>query len=256
MILLSNIIKGEYVVYKEEPYYKVKSVEEEEVTSTPKEDLFEIYNQREIILKEAEEEAMKIINSAKRRAQAEVEQFKKRGYEEGYNSGLEIGKSKGYKEGYQKGQTEISELLENQNKEKVRELAAMIETIENEKLEIISNYENELIELSVEIAEKIIKNEVDTKDHIVSSIISNAIKDYRNVEWIKIYLSTSDIATIEGDKDLANELKKISKDVKIEALEQLEKGSAIIETEDGIVNTSIDTRLKNLKEMVLNKNAG
>jgi flagellar biosynthesis/type III secretory pathway protein FliH len=39
-------------------------------------------------------------------------------------------------------------------------------------------------------------------------------------------------------------------------LDELEKGSAIVESADGIVEASIDTQLKNLKEMVLNKNAG
>jgi len=39
-------------------------------------------------------------------------------------------------------------------------------------------------------------------------------------------------------------------------MDELQKGGAIIETADGIVEASIDTQLKNLKEMVLNKNAG
>jgi flagellar assembly protein FliH len=133
----------------------------------------------------------------------------------------------------------------------------MIKTIESEKLKIISRYEDELIRLSIEIAEKIIRHEIDTKDDIVSGIIKNAIKDYRNADWIKIYLSDKeDAETIQADKELISELKKISKDIKIEVMEELEKGGLIIETADGIVEASIDTQLKNLKEMVLNKNAG
>lgn len=50
-------------------------------------------------------------------------------------------------------------------------------------------------------------------------------------------------------------MNKISSDVVIETSEELEKGSAIIETPDGIVDTSVTTQLKNLKEMVLNNNA-
>ena len=127
-----------------------------------------------------------------------------------------------------------------------KEITAMIEKIELEKSAIISKYENELVSLSIEIAEKILKNEIDTKDDLVLPIIKDAIKDYRNLEWIKIYISNKDDATtLQADKELINELKKIAKDVKIELLDELGEGSAIIESADGIVEASIDTQLKN-----------
>jgi flagellar assembly protein FliH len=133
----------------------------------------------------------------------------------------------------------------------------MIERTENEKQKIIAKYEAELTGLSIDIAEKIIRNEIDTKDNVVAGIIRSVISDYRNVEWIKVYISDKDdVIAVQADKDLINDLKEISKDVKIEVLAKLEKGSAIVETEDGIVEASIDTQLNNLREMVLSKNAG
>lgn len=256
MILLCNIIKAECVFYDNSIKQKVFK-EQPQVIKTTKKDLFEIYNHREIILKEAEEEAMKITNAARINVQTEIAQCKKKAYEDGYNAGTEIGKNKGYEEGYEAGYEEISRILQEQNEEKVRELAEMLEKIENEKQEIISKYESQLTNLSIDIAEKIIRNEIDTKDNIVSSIIRNVISDYRNVEWIKVYISSKDnVIAIQADKKLISELKKISKDVKIEVLDQIDKGSAIVETENGIVEASIDTQLKNFKEMVLSKNAG
>ena len=205
----------------------------------------------------SEEEALKIINTARKKAQTEIAECKKKALEDGYNTGLEIGKEKGYTEGYNAGQAKVSEILLEQNKEKTKEISDMIEKIELEKSVIISKYENELTNLSIEIAEKILRNEIDTKDNLVSNIIKNTIKDYRNVEWIKIYISSKDDAVaIQADKELTNELEKISNDVKIEALDELKRGSAIIESEEGIVEASIDTQFKNFKEMVLNKNAG
>ncbi|HBC29734.1 MAG TPA: hypothetical protein DC024_00600 [Clostridiales bacterium] len=256
MILLSNIIKAEYVIF-DNRNNKQKTNHLHNQVSTHREDLFRIFNQREIILKEAEEKALEIISTAEKNAQCEIAEYKKNAYKDGYNAGMEAGKNKGYEEGYTTGKTKISEILLEQNKEKLNEIAKLIETIESEKLKIISRYENELTKLSIEIAERIIRYEIDAKGDIVSGIIKNVIKDYRNVDWIKLYISGKDDAVaIQADKELINELKKIAKDVKIEVMDELKKGSAIVETADGIVEANIDTQLKNLKEMVLNKNAG
>lgn len=256
MILLSNIIKARYVVY-DSSEKKETNIVEPITTTISKEELFDIYNQREIILKEAEEEAAKIINAAIKEARLEAEGIKKKGYEDGYNAGMEAGKNKGYIEGYAAGQREAVEILEEQSKEKLNELAEMIKLIEKEKLSILSKFEQDITRLALDIAEKIIRNEVDTKDNVVLSIIKDLINDYRKSEWIKIYISgKDDVLTLQGDQELMNMLNKISKDVKIEVLDELEKGSAIIETEDGIVEASIETQLKNLREMVLSKNAG
>ena len=146
MILLSSIIKAEYVVINDRSTKVNKSVEMPEVTaiSTPKEDLYEIYNQREIILKEANAEALKIINTAKRNAQTDIAECKKRGYEEGYNAGMEVGKNKGYIEGYEVGKISALEELQKQFDSKLDELVKMLDCVENEKEEVISKYEDKL----------------------------------------------------------------------------------------------------------------
>ena len=259
MILLSRIIKAEYVILDKRSN-KTKNIAEQvdvKAINTPKEDLYEIYNQREIILKEANDESIKIINQAKRNAQTDIAESKKRGYEEGYNAGLEIGKNKGQAEGYALGSVKATEELQKISSLKINELTEMIQKVESEKQQIINNYEKDLTKLAIDIAEKIIKQKINESDSIISNIIKNAIKDYRNVDWIKVYISSSDdVIAIQADKNLINELNKVSNDVKIEVLEELSEGSVIVETPDGIVDSSISTQLKNLKEMVLSKNAG
>lgn len=261
MILLSNIIKAEYVIIDNKSNSQIKQAAkqvqpEQKVISTPREDLYEIYNQREVILKEAREEAIKIVNAAKRNAQNEIAECKKRGYEEGLNAGKEIGKNKGYTEGYEAGKKNSTEELKKINNAKLDELKEMLEKIEEEKDDLISAYEKGLSKLAVDIAEKIIRQKIETKSNVISSIIKHVIKDYRNTEWLKIYISSKDdVISVQADKELINELNKISNEVKFEVSEDLEEGSAIVETPDSVVDASINTQLKNLKEMVLSKNA-
>lgn len=260
MILLSDIIKAEYVIYDNSVQSNIdpkKSTENEaEILCSFREDLYEIYDQRETILKEAEEEALKIISDAKKEAENEIGLSKRIGYEEGYNAGMETGKKQGYATGYETGKTEITRLLQKQNQSAINEIAKMLEKIEEEKEAVISQYEKDLTRLAIDIAEKIIRHKIHSADSSVATIIESVIKDYRNVEWAKIYISDKDDAiAIRADKKLINELNKISDDVKIETSEELEEGSVIVETPDGIVDAGIDTQLKNLKEMVLSKNA-
>ena len=249
-MLLSSIIKAENVVFHNKIEVK-KHDKQSNVISTPKVDLYDIYNEREIILEEARKEAMKIIVEAKKKAQIELDVCREMGFQEGYNEG----KSIGYGEGYENGKSVAINMINEQNRNKAREIADMIEKIEEEKQKILSEHEAGLTELSIEIAERIVKEKIHS-DRVVSNIIKDVIKDYRNTEWIKIYISSDDdLITLQADVNLINELNKISKDVKIEVLEELDAGSVIVETPDGIIDASVDTQLKNLKEMVLNKNA-
>lgn len=260
MILLSSIIKAEYVILDNKSNKQVNQIKKPDpqpkVISTPREDLYEMYNQREVILTEAREEAVKILSSARRNAQVEIADLKKKGFEDGYNAGKEIGKNKGYQEGYENGKLDVLNKLTEQNNKVLNELALMLEKVEEQKEEIIIRYEEKLTNLAVEIAEKIIKQKIDSKNNVVAGIIKNVIKDYRNVEWIKVYISNKDdVISIQADKELINELNLISKDVKFEVTDKLDQGSAIVETPDSILDASINTQLNNLKEMVLNKNA-
>jgi len=253
MILLSNIIKAEYVFYESKK--QLEKVENSYIsTSTSKEELYEIYNQRETIIKDATNEALRIINTAKRNAQSEIADSKKRGYEEGYNAGLEIGKNKGYNEGFELGTRNSQEELEKTNKNKLNEINDMLAAIENQKQIIITKYESEIAKLSLDIAEKILRQKIELKDNAVSKIIESVIADYKNVEWVKIYISNKDDAKVlEADKSLIKELQKISNNIKIEVKKDLSKGSCIIETPDSIVDAGVDTQLNNLKEILLNK---
>jgi flagellar assembly protein FliH len=251
MILLSNIIKAEYVLY--ERMKKVENIVSTKISSS-KEDLCETYNQREIIIKDASIEGLRIVNTAKRNAQIEAAEIKKRAYKDGYNAGLEIGKNKGYDEGYQTGLKTIREELFRENEIRLNEITGMLEIIENNKQAIISKYENEISKLAIDIAEKIMRQKIELKDNSLSQIIESVINDYKNVEWVKIYLSNEqEVKAIEADKSLINELNKVSNDIKIEVKKDLSKGSCIIETPHSIVDASLDTQLNNLKEILLSK---
>lgn len=221
--------------------------------------LREAAEQREAMLNEAKEEASRIIETAKVNAQAEIEECRKRaneeGYAQGHASGMKAGKDKGYSEGYETGRQDATEELRRQNSSKIEEMVQMMKAIEDEKDGIIERYKEGLTKLSVDIAEKIVRHKLQMTPDVISKIIEGVVKDYKNVEWIRVYISDEDdVKFVKSDKELNNLLGNISKDVKIEASDKLAKGSVKVETPDGIVDAGIGTQFNNLKEMVLNKN--
>jgi len=251
MILLSNIIKAEYVLYENK-----SPVEKSEIIriNSSKEELYDTYNQREEILKEATNEASIILDTAKKNAQLEVEAIRIKAYEEAYNEGFVNGKSKGYNEGFQSGFEEIGKELHSDHEIRVNEISEMIKTIENNKQSILSKYENEIPKISLNIAERIMRQKIELKDGSLAKIVESITKDYKNVDWVKIYVSENDEAEMmEADKILINELQRISKDVKVEVKKELKQGSCVVETPNSIVDASVDTQLSNLKEILLNK---
>ncbi len=213
----------------------------------------EAYTEKEKILKEALEESKQIINSANEyksnmllTVSQEMEEHRKKGFDSGHNEGYEKGKHLGFEEGKELAEKEIHKKNENL----IAELCKQIYTVEESKDELIKKYEKDLIKLSVDIAEKIIRTKISQNDEIIKGILANAIKDYRNVEWLKIYLSSNDYVTISTDKNIMQKLSQISEHVALEVISDAEDGELIIETSENLIDLGVNTQLSNLKSMI------
>lgn len=250
---MSNIIKAEYVEYNGKNRKNGLLYDGRPDDYPKEEDLYQIYEQKQTIITEAKNEASLIIETAKKNVENEIDELKKKAYEEGRLTGLKMGRNEGYDLGYEEGLKKIEKELNDKNDLLLDEIKNIIITMEDQKDIIISKFERDIARVSIDIAEKIIKQKVNSDDNLITKIIGDVIKDYKNVEWIKIYISEQDsYKMIEADRTLINELHNISDNVKIEPMNDLEKGNCIIETPDAIVDAGLKTQLNNLKEIVMN----
>jgi len=254
---LSKIIKSSYVIIQNPKNTNdsakfIKPIDE--YMDNTKSVVDEAYIEKEKILNEALEEAKAIINSANEyksnilsTVTKEMEEQKKKGFDVGHNEGYEKGKQLGIDE----GKTLAEEEINKKNEGLVAELCKQIYTVEESKDEIIKKYEKDLVKLSIDIAEKIIRTKIKENDDIIKNIINNAIKDYRNVEWIKVYLSSNDYITISTDQNIMQKLSQISERVILEVLTDASDGELIIETPENLIDSGVNTQLSNLKGMVI-----
>lgn len=254
---MSKIIKSSYVIIQNPKNTNdsakfIKPIDE--YMDNTKSVVDEAYIEKEKILNEALEEAKAIINSANEyksnilsTVTKEMEEQKKKGFDVGHNEGYEKGKQLGIDEGKSLAEKEVNK----KNEGLVAELCKQIYTVEESKDEIIKKYEKDLVKLSIDIAEKIIRTKIKENDDIIKNIINNATKDYRNVEWIKVYLSSNDYITISTDQNIMQKLSQISERVILEVLTDASDGEIIIETPENLIDSGVNTQLSNLKGMVI-----
>lgn len=253
---MSKIIKSNYVIIQNPHNTKesakfVKPIEE--YVDSKKSITDEAYIEKEKILNEALEEAKVIINSANEykssvlsTVAAEMKEQRKKGFDIGHSEGYEKGKKLGFDEGKAVAEEEVNK----KNEGLVAELCKQIYTVEESKDELLKKYEKDLIKLSIDIAEKIIRTKINQNDEIIKNIVNNAIKDYRNVEWVKIYLSSNDYITISTDQSIMQKLSQISERVILEVLTDASDGELIIETPENLIDSGVNTQLSNLRSMV------
>jgi len=192
---------------------------------------------------EAEAEAQEIINVAKEKAaqiiedaQDEIEEQRKRAYDEGF--------AEGDNEGRQVYEAKLDEEL----RENEASLKNVLDEIARERERSFIEMENDIVNLAVEIVKKIINPAEEELNNVFITLIKNALRqmptDGKFIirvapgEYEKYFSSGS--AAIELDSGTtvtASVLRDVS----------LEDGDCVIDTEDVTVNAGVNSQLNYVK---------
>lgn len=196
-------------------------------------------------LTEAEKKAEEIINAA----HAEAEKIKARAANDGESEGFDIG----FKAGYKKAYDENKARLDSECSGFLHELETCIRDVESKKNEIINNYKGELKDLALAIAEKVIHVSLKSSGEVIEKMILSSTDKLKTKSWAKIYISKGDAQRLmEGDSDFLRSISHISENVKIIAMDNENEGTCIVELPDQIIDSSVQTQLDNIKEILNN----
>lgn len=196
-------------------------------------------------LKEAVEKADAILNTARREGELLKKEYRKKGYEEGFEEGT--------REGYEKARKEHLEQFERERQEAKDLLKDCLESIDQKKQEMLEHYKDDLMNIAVAIAEKVIRISLKTSGETIKHMIIAAAGNLEKREWAKIYVSKYDVdLMLEGDVEFLNSLSELSTDVKIIKMENEEQGTCILELPDEIVDSSVNTQMANIREILDN----
>jgi len=242
---LSRLIKSSFISESIDTKNTIKEYNdidlEKQIHDMKKEILKNAKIEKEKILNEAKIKSKEIINSANTSSEeilsttydkstSIIEEYKEKGFKEGYEEGFKDGKEK-------------SELL-------IKEAIDIKDTnIKNKKV-MLSNLEKDIIDLVISSCKEIINRMYDEDREIILSIIQKGLDNLNNTQKIVIKTSKYDFDFLEMYKNkilsMANNIEKIE----IVIDKNLEKGGIILESLKGSVDVSINEQLKELETIL------
>jgi flagellar assembly protein FliH len=122
------------------------------------------------------------------------------------------------------------------------------------KNEAFRGLEKKVIELATVLAEKIVIRSIETNPKITEAIVSDIISEAINSETIILKISAKDFQIINSEYKKWLDKVGTTKNFKIEIDPRLYSGDCLIETENGLIDSTISSRLETLTEELLKVN--
>lgn len=150
-------------------------------------------------------------------------------------------KEQASKEGYEKGLAmaqEAVELLKNS-----------VEEFFTYKDNLYEKVTNDILDISLKVAEKIIKKEVETDKSVLECIVKDALKSLAKDEnKIILKVNPTDVEYLKEIMPNLLSSGQVEAKIYVTGIKEVEEGSAIIETSNGIIDANISTQLELIKE--------
>lgn len=221
----ANIVVEENLI----PEPPIQSIEPE--VKEPEIDLFDIENidftQRQERRRGSRRRGYRRIDDRNlvSRAQEESENIKKSAFEEGYRIGLE------------KAQADIDNFK--------KELTSFM----NARTDVFEYIAPDILEISVNIAKTIIKKELDSDPQVLINTIVDVLKTVsKNEPKITIKVRPQSIQFIKDTLPNITYQYGIESKINIIADPSIEEGGCVLQTNNGIVDASIDTQIEIIKK--------
>ncbi|MCL2741869.1 MAG: FliH/SctL family protein [Oscillospiraceae bacterium] len=164
---------------------------------------------------------------AARKAEAEYEAARGRGYDEGYAQCL----------------AEYEGLL--------RETASVKEGAVERALEYLAGIEKDVVSLIIEIARKVVGDQVGEGGDYLLHMVREAFARCTNKESLILNVSQDDYAYAVGNRDRILAMMEGTGRLEIEAAPNLSKGSCVVTTPIGEVDSGAETRLRKIEAALM-----
>ena len=159
------------------------------------------------------------------RAQEESENIKKSAFEEGYRLGLE------------------------KSNEDITKFRGELSKFMSAKKEVFEYIAPDILEISVDIAKKIIKKELETDPQLIINTIVDVLKTVsKNEPKITIKVKPQAVQFIKDTLPNVTYQYGIEAKINILADPAIEEGGCVFQTNNGIVDASIDTQLEIIRK--------
>lgn len=180
-------------------------------------------------LETAGQEADNIISEAYEKSKEIMDQARKEGFFQG--------QSEGFEEGKKQADSIIQEALMVKRK------------VESDSKTMIVNFEKEVVALVVSTIEKILNKKIDEEHDVIENLIHAGLEKCAYTEELVLRVSLDDYDFALSIKDKILVLSQNVSDITIRQDKSLSKGSCILDSSAGSIDSSIWTQFNQVKEM-------
>ncbi|MGN0437916.1 MAG: FliH/SctL family protein [Lachnospiraceae bacterium] len=195
------------------------------------------------VLNSAKQEAEDIINGAHDEAEQlranaydEAEQIRKNAYDEGYETG--------YQEAVAKANEELSVKLE----EIACQKQALQEEQEQFKSDLLQETEKRMVDILCKLIHSVTGVAIENQKNVLLYMINRAMQDQDNSKHFVIKLSSKDFPLVSERKNEIYGAMNPNIDIELFEDAKLSDYQCIIETDNGMVDLSLDVQLNNLTQ--------
>lgn len=193
------------------------------------------------IIQAANKEAEEIINSA----HDEAEKLRASAFDEA-ESIKQQAKEEGYENGYNEGSNAALQEFEEKNKELDDRLNNLQEEYNKKETQLIKDTEKNMVAWLSQMIPRITGVAVDGIENVLLYMINSSMRELDDSTHFVIKVSSEDYEEISQNKDAIYGALNPSIEMEIFEDSKLDKLQCIIETDNGIVDISLDTQLNNL----------
>lgn len=215
-------------------------------------ELKEIKAESEKILKETEQMVLELLEKAQSEAreiivtaQEEADVIRSQVYEE-----AKLIREQARQDGYEEGLRTAHEEMEEDRRLALEQNQLIIEEARKMKLQILKSAEPDIIRLVMAISKKVIASELKTNPDIIVNVVREAINYLDNPQNIKVYVNPSELDKLLhlGNLDSLNDIGSQAINTEIRGDSRITPGGCVIESENGIVDARIETKIQNIEK--------
>lgn len=182
----------------------------------------------EMMTREAELEADRIMEEARQEATGEAQKITEEAWQKGYAEGIDT--------------------AAEQSRDILAQAEEMRREAQREHEELIAGMEEEMLGLVMDVAKKVVAGELETDKNVIIKLIRDALPKCSNKNGAVLRVSTEDAETLaENSTELMSGIDGADS-LEIKNDSALHKGDCIIETQFGSVDAGVSTRLDKIEE--------
>ena len=215
--------------------------ETEDIKPLVTKDINSILKEKEQMLRDQEANLkvryQNIIEVAENKAD-EIMEDARRVAKEVRDEAIIVGKKEGYEEGLSSAAEEINTIK--------AELQASRDKLEDEYNAKITKFEKDFIGVFVSLCERMFGIIMDDKQDVLYHIINRTLMDTEKSHNYVIRVSSKDYEFINNKKQLLYDCVMDKSNIDIVESETLTQNKCLIETDNSVIDCSVDTQIKNL----------